>query len=68
MNMFIRSHPRFKIEAQKAKTILRAARVSASDETGVRIEGTNSYNWVFIARTPWFTSPTISAQRASSTR
>ena len=27
MNMFIRSHPRFKIEAEKAKTILRAARV-----------------------------------------
>jgi transposase len=47
MNMFIRSHPRFKIEAEKAKTILRAARVVASDETGVRIEGTNSYHWVF---------------------
>ena len=47
MNMFIRSHPRFKIEAEKAKAILRAARVVASDETGVRIEGTNSYHWVF---------------------
>jgi transposase len=47
MNMFIRSHPRFKIEADKAKAILRAARVVASDETGVRIEGTNSYHWVF---------------------
>src|SRR3954453_17711683 len=50
MNMFIRSHPRFKIEAQKAKAILRAARVVASDETGVRIEGTNSYHWVFHFR------------------
>ena len=47
MNMFIRSHARFKIEAEKAKAILRAARVVASDETGVRIEGTNSYHWVF---------------------
>ncbi len=45
MNMFIRSHPRFEIEA--AKAILRAAQVVASDETGVRIEGTNSYHWVF---------------------
>ena len=42
MNMFIRSHPRFRNEAEKAKAILRAARVVASDETGVRIEGTNS--------------------------
>jgi transposase len=47
MNMFIRSHPKFKIGASGAKAILRAARVVASDETGVRIEGTNSYHWVF---------------------
>ena len=47
MNMFIRSHPKFKIEADKAKAILRAARFVASDETGVRIEATNSYHWVF---------------------
>ena len=47
MNMFIRTHDRFKIEADKAKAILRAAKVVASDETGVRIEGTNSYHWVF---------------------
>jgi transposase len=50
MNMFIRSHPRFEIEASKAKAILRAAKVVASDETGVRIEGTNSYHWVFHCR------------------
>ena len=50
MNMFIRSHPRFKKEAEKAKAILRAAKVVASDETGVRIEGTNSYHWVFHCR------------------
>jgi len=47
MNRFIRSHPRFKKESEKAKAILRAARVVASDETGVRIEGTNPYPWVF---------------------
>ena len=47
MNMFIRSHPRFEIEAEKAKAIVRAAQVVASDETGVRIEGTKSYHWVF---------------------
>jgi transposase len=47
MNMFIRSHAGFEIEAEKAKALLRKARVVASDETGVRIEGTNSYHWVF---------------------
>jgi transposase len=47
MNMFIRSRARFRIEAGKAKAILRGAKVVASDETGVRIEGTNSYHWVF---------------------
>ena len=47
MNRFIRSHPRFKKESEKAKAILRAARAVASDETGVRIEGTNPYPWVF---------------------
>ncbi len=47
MNMFIRSHPRFEIEAEKAKAPVRAAQVVASDEAGVRIEGTNSDHWVF---------------------
>ncbi len=47
MNMFIRSHAAFEIEAEKAKVLLRKAQVVASDETGVRIEGTNSYHWVF---------------------
>jgi transposase len=47
MNMFIRSHPAFQVEADKALAILRTARVVASDETGVRIEGTNSWHWVF---------------------
>src|SRR5271168_3894286 len=47
MNMFVRSHPAFEVEAEKALAVLRQARVVASDETGVRIEGTNSYHWVF---------------------
>ena len=47
MNMFIRSRDGFKIEADKARAVLRTAKVVASDETGVRIEGTNSYHWVF---------------------
>jgi len=47
MNMFVRSRARFQIEASQAKAALRAAKVVASDETGVRIEGTNSYHWVF---------------------
>ena len=68
MNMFIRSHPRFRIEADKAKAILRAAKIVASDETGVRIEGTNSYHWVFHCRTPLCAGPTIPAPPASWTR
>ena len=47
MNMFIRSRDGFKTEADKARALLRVAQVVASDETGVRIEGTNSYHWVF---------------------
>ena len=50
MNMFDRAAPRFKIEAEKARALLRAARIVASDETGVRIEGTNSWHWVFHCR------------------
>jgi transposase len=50
MNMFNRAAPRFEIEAEKARAILRAARVVASDETGVRIEGTNAQHWVFHCR------------------
>ena len=47
VNMFIRSHAGFKIEADKAKAVLREARVVASDETGVRMRGVNFYHWVF---------------------
>src|ERR1700712_4623057 len=68
MNMFIRSHPRFKIEAEKAKAILRAARVVASDETGVRIEGTNSYHWVFHSKDAVVHQPDYSRAARVSTR
>jgi transposase len=44
MNMFIRSRDGFRIAADKARALLRAAKVVASDETGVRIEGTNAYH------------------------
>lgn len=47
MNMFKRMQPHFLIEAQKANAKLRTAKVVASDETGVRIEGTNAQHWVF---------------------
>ena len=65
MNMFIRSHPRFEIEAAKAKAIVRAARVVASDETGVRIEGTNSYHWVFHCKNAVVHQPDYSRAPAS---
>lgn len=47
MNIFSRTRKVFSTEADKAKYVLRQAAVVASDETGVRIEGTNSYHWVF---------------------
>lgn len=47
MNMFARSRSGFHATAQAAKASLRTARVVASDETGVRIEGTNAQHWVF---------------------
>ena len=50
MNMFACSRPRFTCEAVKARGVLRAAKVVASDETGMRIEGTNSYQWVFHSK------------------
>ena len=63
MNMFIRSHPRFEIEAEKAKAIVRAAQVVTSDETGVRIEGTNSYHWVFHCKDAVVHKPDYSLAR-----
>jgi len=47
MNMLRRTQGRFADERDLAVTALRQAKVISSDETGVRIEGSNSYHWVF---------------------
>jgi transposase len=47
MNMLRRAEARFAAGRDVALAALRQARVVASDETGVRIEGSNSYHWVF---------------------
>jgi len=46
-NMLKRSHSPFEIAKQKIITTLRQADVVASDETGIRIEISNAYHWVF---------------------
>ena len=68
MNMFIRSHARFKIEAERAKAILRAARVVASDEPAFASKGRTPIIGFSNARTRWRISPIIPAPPASSTR
>ena len=45
--MLRRAETRFEAGREAALSALRRAAVVASDETGVRIEGTNSYHWVF---------------------
>ncbi|WP_262273448.1 IS66 family transposase [Microvirga yunnanensis] len=47
MNLLRRAQRPFATERDKAVAALRQARVIASDETGVRIEGCNAYHWVF---------------------
>lgn len=47
MNMLRRSQAAFVPERDAAITALRRAKVVASDETGVRIEGSNAFQWVF---------------------
>ena len=46
-NMLRRAGTRFASGRDAALAALRRAEVVASDETGVRIEGSNSYHWVF---------------------
>ena len=46
-NMLRRAATRFAAGREAALSALRRATVVASDETGVRIEGSNSYHWVF---------------------
>jgi transposase len=47
MTMLRRAQGAFVAERDKAVAALRQAKVIASDETGVRIEGSNAYHWVF---------------------
>ena len=47
MNMLRRAQDRFQSGREDAVAALRRAAVVASDETGVRIEGSNAYHWVF---------------------
>src|SRR5919112_428807 len=47
MNLLRRAQGAFAAERDRAITALRQARVIASDETGVRIEGCNAFHWVF---------------------
>ena len=49
MNMFQRTAPVFATGRDKALAALRRADAVACDETGVRIEGCNAYQWVFCA-------------------
>jgi transposase len=47
MNILRRAQGQFASGRDDAVSKLRQARVISSDETGVRIEGSNSYHWVF---------------------
>src|SRR5215217_7602076 len=47
MTMLRRAQGTFVAERNKAIAALRQAKVIASDETGVRIEGSSAYHWVF---------------------
>ena len=47
MNLLRRAQGRFRPGREAAMSVLRRATVVASDETGVRIEGSNAYHWVF---------------------
>jgi transposase len=75
MNMLRRTQGRFETGRDAAVATLRQAKVVASDETGVRIEGSNAYHWVFrcdeavvhqAASTPRASSPAPTGSRPSS--
>jgi transposase len=61
MNLLQRAQRHFRSGREQAVSTLRRAAVIASDETGVRIEGSNAYHWVFH-------SPEAVVHQASSTR
>ena len=49
LNLLQRAQRHFRSGREEAVSTLRRAAVIASDETGVRIEGSNAYHWVFHA-------------------
>ncbi|AWB25220.1 IS66 family transposase [Methylobacterium currus] len=49
MNLLRRAQKQFHAGREAPVSALRRAAVVASDETGVRIEGSNSYHWVFCS-------------------
>jgi len=49
MNLLRLAQARFRPGREEAVSTLRRATVVASDETGVRIEGSNAYHWVFLS-------------------
>jgi transposase len=61
MNLLRRAQGRFTEGRARAVAALRRAAVVASDETGVRIEGSNAYHWVFH-------SPHAVVHQAATTR
>jgi len=61
MNLLRRAQGRFAEGQVRAVSSLRRAEVVTSDETGVRIEGSNAYHWVFH-------SPEAVVHHASPTR
>jgi transposase len=63
MNLLRRAQGCFRPGRDAAIAILREAEVVACDETGVRIEGSNAYYWLFhsaqaVVNTPWSRSTT----------
>lgn len=50
MNRLRRAQDRFRAGREDAVAVLRRAKSVACDETGVRIEGSNAFHWVFRCR------------------
>lgn len=72
MNLLRRAQGRLVAGSEAAVSALRRAEVVASDETGVRIEGSNSYHWAFRscqrARKSGYPSLRVVGQTALRTR
>jgi transposase len=69
MNLLRRTQGRFQAGRKDAVAVLRQAKIVASDETGVRIEGSNAFHWVCsTAGRPWSTKPRRRAPPRSCAR